>query len=170
MLRGSPYRCREARLPVLPAPDSLGVTASAQLGAETPFLQHLLQPFQVFSNREMEKMTETMSFLPKREQKVFVILLANNVIDMGEGLVSSLFRASWCVTSAQLRALGLQCVQSLPLTCPPSVPIQKVRNSLLPHLFFISFCCFSCVVSLAPSFCCPALQASLLTVSTMTST
>ena len=80
-------------------------------------------------------MTETMSFLPKREQKVVVILLANNVIEVGEGLVSSLSGACWWVTSVQLQSLGLQCEQNLPLTCPPSVLTQKVRNSLLPHRF-----------------------------------
>lgn len=102
-----------------------------------------------------------MSFLPKREQKVAVILLASKVmVDVGEGLASSLPGACWCVTSVQLWSSGLQCVQSLPLTCPPSVLTQKVRIYLLPHLFLF----FSAVspvwsVSFTPSFCCPALRA-----------
>lgn len=92
-----------------------------------------------------------MCFLPKREQKGVVILLANNMIDMGEGLVSTLLGACWCVTSVQLRSFGLQCVQSLSLTPPPSVLMQNVRNSC--PIFFVYFGLLS---SLTPLFCHPA--------------
>lgn len=88
-----------AQLPVLPALGSLRLTVPAQLGAETPFLQHLLQPLRgVLQQGNGEDGRNNVFSLKKGAEGG----CDNNMIDMGEGPASSLPGACWCVTSVQL--------------------------------------------------------------------
>lgn len=170
MLRGSPYHCREARLPALPAPDSLGLTASAQLGAETPFLQHLLQPFQVVLQQRNGENDRDNVFSSKKGAEGGCDPVGQQCDRHGRRSGSQPVQGILVCYFCSAPSFGLTMCAKLASDLSSLRSHTEGKKLSLATSFFISFCCFPCVVSLAPSFCCPALQASLLTVSTMTST
>lgn len=137
MLRGSPHLCQEARVACTGSPRG---TSPVLLGwnPSPAGCPAALPAAWCLSNR---KTAETVSFPPKKEQKVVVMVLGNNVKDVGEGLFSSLPRVCWAVAPVQLWSFGLLCVRSLPLR-PSLCSHTKGKKLLLAPFFFISFCRF----------------------------
>lgn len=170
-LRGCLYRCQGARLPALPAQGSLRVIAPAQLGAQTPFLPHLPQPFQVVlqqTNGEDDNV-----FSSKKGEGG-----CDPVGQQSDGRCGrrSGFQPAWgllvCYFCSALIFWLTMCAK-LASDLSSLYSHTKGKNLSLASSFFISFSCFPCLVGLLysvlllPS---SSGKSCLLTVSIMIST
>lgn len=141
------------------------------LWADTPILQHLLQPFPSLVSLQLRNREDNRDkvFSSKKGEEGACISAGQQCQRCGRRCFPAC--PEFAGLSPLLSSDILACyVYKVCLWCSPSVLTQKVRNSSSPHCFFTSFCCFPSSPH-ASSFSCPSLRAwAVLTVSDMSLT